>query len=298
MKVEDVKTVAVIGAGTMGSQIAELFSRVGEYETHMVDVSDDLVQKGLQSIDERLEQHFVAKGRMSAGEKRAILGRVKGGTSVEDAVKDVDFVVEAVVENLGIKKEVFKKLDGSVPPHVVLASNTSGLNITEMGAATGRPDRVVGMHFFFPPAIMKLVEVVTGAHTSDEVVAFTCDLCRRLGKEPVVCRDVSYGFLANRVYGRMAGEAVEMVWERVATPEDIDKAVKLGYNLPIGPLELSDLIGSWGIAFWSEEDRIKELGPERGRLHPLVRAMVRAGYTGGRGKKGIYDFYREVLSKW
>lgn len=298
MKVEDIRKVAVIGAGTMGSQIVEVFSRVAGYETHMVDLSDELVNQGLRAIDERLERYFVSKGRMSPEEKQAMLGRIKCGTSVEEAVKDVDLVVEAVVENLRVKREVFGRLDGSAPPHVVLASNTSGLNITEMGAATGRPDKVVGMHFFYPVAVMVLVEVVRGAHTSDETVDFTCDLARHLGKEPVVCRDVSYGFLANRVYGRMTGEAVQMVWERVAPPAEIDRAVKLGYSLPIGPLELGDMIGSWGLSAWSEEDRVRELGPDRGRLHPLVRAMVRAGYTGGRGKKGIYAFYDEVLSKW
>lgn len=298
MKAEDIKKVAVIGAGTMGSQIAEAFARVTECETHLVDVSDELVKRGLDAMEERLERHFVSKDRMTSEEKKATVDRVKGYSDLEEAVKDVEFVIEAVVENLGVKREVFGRLDGSAPPDVVLASNTSGLNVTEMGMATGRPDKVVGMHFFYPVAVMRLVEVVRGAHTSQEVIEFTCALSRRLGKEPVVCVDVSPGFLANRVYGRMTAEAVQMVWERVATPEDIDKAVKLGYNLPVGPLELGDMIGSWGLSAWAEEDRIKEVGPERGRLHPLVKAMVRAGYTGGRGKKGIYDFYREVLSTW
>ena len=298
MKVEDIKKVAVIGAGTMGSQIAEILARVGGYETHMVDVSDELVGNGLRAIEERLERYFVSKGTLTAEQKKATLDRIRCSTSLEEAVKDVDFVIEVVVENLGVKKDVFKKLDEIAPPHAILVSNTSGLNITEMGAVTSRPDKVVGMHFFYPVAMMRLVEVVRGAHTSDEVVQFACDLSRHLGKEPVVCKDVSYGFLANRVYGRMTGEAVQMVWERVATPEDIDKAVKLGYNLPIGPLELADIIGAWGLTAWAEEDRIRELGPDKGRLHPLVRAMIRAGYRGGKGKKGIYAFWNDVLSKW
>ncbi len=298
MKVEDIKKVAVIGAGTMGSQIAEILARLGSYETHMVDMSDELVSNGLRAIEERLERYFVSKGTLTVEEKKATLDRIRCSTSIEEAVKDVDFVIEVVVENLGVKKDVFKKLDASAPQHAILASNTSGLNITEMGEVTSRPDKVVGMHFFYPVAIMRLVEVVRGAHTSDEVVQFACDLSRKLGKEPVVCKDVSYGFLANRVYGRMTGEAVQMVWERVATPEDIDKAVKMGYNLPIGPLELADIIGVWGLSDWSEEDRIRELGPDKGRLHPLVRAMIRAGYRGGKGKKGIYAFWNDVLSKW
>lgn len=298
MKVAEVRKVAVIGAGTMGSQLAENLARLGGYETHMVDVDDERVRAGLQAIEHRLERYFVSKGTLTPEARQATLERLRGSTSIESAVRDVDFVIEAVVENLAIKKQVFRQLDERTPQHAVLASNTSGLNITEMASATSRPDRVVGMHFFYPVAMMKLVEVVKGAHTSEETVEFACDLSRYLGKEPVICRDISYGFLANRVYGRMSAEAVQMVWERVATPEDVDKAVKLGYNLPIGPLELADIIGAWGLSGWAEEDRIRELGPDRGRLHPLVRAMLRAGYTGGKGKKGIYDFYRDVLSKW
>jgi len=146
--------------------------------------------------------------------------------------------------------------------------------------------------------MMKLVEVVKGAKTSENTSEVTSSLARVLQKEPVVCRDASYGFLANRAYLALRMEAVQMVWERVASPEEIDKALKLGYNLPMGPLELADMGGSWGIYATSEEDRIHELGSEKGRLHPLVRLMVRAGYTGGAGKKGIYDFFKEVLSKW
>ncbi|MEM2368205.1 MAG: 3-hydroxyacyl-CoA dehydrogenase family protein, partial [Candidatus Bathyarchaeia archaeon] len=237
------------------------------------------------------------KGKMTENEMREVLSRIKGSTSITEASGNADFVIEAVFENLELKKKVFAELDKSAPPHAILASNTSGLSITDMASATRRPEKVAGMHFFNPVAVMKLVEVVRGAFTSDETVATICELARRLGKEPVVCRDVSYGFLANRAYGGMMREAIEMVWERVASPEEIDKALKLGYNLPMGPLELGDMTGSWGLWASSEQDRIRELGPEKGRLHPLVRWMVRAGYTGGPGKKGIYAFWKEVLSK-
>jgi 3-hydroxybutyryl-CoA dehydrogenase len=205
--------------------------------------------------------------------------------------------VEAATENISLKKDLFRKLDQSAPTHAILASNTSYLSITEIASATGRPEKVVGMHFFNPVAMMKLVEVVKGAKTSENTVEVTSSVARILQKEPVVCRD-SYGFLANRAYLALRMEAVQMVWERVASPEEIDKALKLGYNLPMGPLELADMGGSWGIYASSEEDRIRELGSEKGRLHPLIRLMVRAGYTGGAGKKGVYDFYKEVLSKW
>jgi 3-hydroxybutyryl-CoA dehydrogenase len=192
---------------------------------------------------------------------------------------------------MALKKEIFKKLDGGAPVHAILASNTSYLNISEMASATKRPEKVVGIHFFNPVAVMQLVEVVRGGRTSVETIEVACDLAKKLGKEPVVCRDMSYGFLANRAYRAMIEETVQMVWERVASPEEIDKALKLGYNLPMGPLELGDMVGGWSIRASSEEDAIRELGSEKGRMHPLTRAMVRAGYS------KIYDYWREVLSK-
>ena len=292
MKIENIRKTAVIGVGNMGSQIAEILSRVGGYEVHVTDINDALLRKGLQAMEDRLERHFVAKGRLTPEEKKNILGRIKGGTSIEEAVKDVDFVIEAATENLAAKKEIFRKLDGSAPPLAILSSNTSFQNISEMGSATRRPEKVVGTHFFNPIAMMRLVEVVRGARTSNETVEVACALARKLGKEPVVCRDTSYGFLANRAYFGMANEAIQMVWERVAPPEEIDRALKLGYNLPIGPLELMDSVGGWALAASSEQDAMRELGPEKGHLHPLVRMMIRAGYT------RIYDFWREVLSKW
>ena len=299
MKIEDVKRVAVIGAGMMGSQIAEILSRLGGYEVHVMDISDELVSKGIQAMDERLERFFVAKGKLTAEEKKGILGRVKGSTSVKEAARDVDFAIEAVAENLELKKGVFKELDEDAPPHAILASNTSYQNISEMGSVTKRPEKVVGIHFFNPAAVMRLVEVVRGACTSEETVEVACSLARKLEKEPVVCRDISYGFLANRAYMiGMMSEVNQMVWERVASPGEIDKALKLGYNLPAGPLELADMVGHWALTASAEQDSLRERGPEKGCLHPLVRAMVRAGYTGGSGKKGIYDFWREVLSKW
>lgn len=297
MEVEQIKNFAVIGAGAMGAQISEVLSRVGNYNVVMVDINDEVVRKGLKSIDDRLERFFVAKGKITPEDKKAILERIKVSTSVEDAAKEADFVIEAVPEVLQIKKETFGKLDQGAPEHAVLASNTSMLNITEIASATKRPEKVIGMHFFNPVAVMKLVEVVKGAHSSDETVEETVALAKRLGKEPVICRDTSYGFLANRAYEALRAEAVQMVWEKVASPEDIDKALKLGYNLPMGPLELADMLGAWKRRAEMERDRISELG-EKGRLHPLIRAMVRAGYYGGPGNKGIYDFWKEVMSKW
>jgi len=282
----------------MGNQIAEILVRLGGYSVNINDINMDFVNKGISSIDNRLEKFFVAKGKMTADEKNKLLGAIKGTDRIEEAAHDADFVIEAVIEDLTLKKEIFKKLDVAAPPGVVLASNTSYLNITDMASVTRRPELVVGMHFFNPVAMMKLVEVVRGTNTSDVTVELVRDLAIKLGKEPAVCRDTSYGFLANRAYRGLSNECVQMVWERVASPADIDKALKLGYNLPLGPFEVADMTGSWALRASSEEDAIRELGSEKGKLHPLVRMMVRAGYTGGAGKKGIYAFWQEVLSKW
>ncbi|MDP2644520.1 MAG: 3-hydroxyacyl-CoA dehydrogenase family protein [Desulfobacterales bacterium] len=298
MNIEEIKHIAVIGSGAMGAQMAEVFSRVGGYQVTLVDMSADLVNKGLKSIDDRLERFFVAKGKMTPEEKRAISGRIKGNSHLEEAAREADFVIEAVPEVLSIKREIFGKLHAAAAPHVVLASNTSTLNITDIAVATNRPGKVVGMHFFNPVAVMKLVEVVTGSHTAGETTELIKALAVKLGKEPVVCRDTSYGFLANRAYEALREEALQIVWEKVATPEDVDKSLKLGYNLPLGPLELGDMLGSWKRRVEMEADRMAALGAVKGRIHPLIREMVRAGYHGGPGNKGIYDFWREVLVKW
>jgi 3-hydroxybutyryl-CoA dehydrogenase len=169
--------------------------------------------------------------------------------------------------------------------------------MTAVANVTGRPDKVVGMHFFEPTLVMKLIEVVRGAITSNETVEVTIALAKKLGKEPIICKGYSFGHLANRAYFGMLDEAVQMLWERVGSPEDIDKALKMGYNLPMGPFEVGDFAGFWGLLASAEQDRMREAGPIKGHLHPLLRMMAEAGYSGGPGNKGIYDFYRDVLSK-
>lgn len=296
LKMNNIKKVVVVGAGLMGAQIGELMARLGGYAVTLVDVKDEFVSKGLAGIDQRTEKFFVAKGKMTPEQKKELMTRISGTTDMAGAAAGGDFLLEAATENIALKKEIFRKLDQGAPAQAILASNTSYLSITEIASATNRPDKVVGMHFFNPVGVMKLVEVVKGAKTSPNTVEVTSALARVLQKEPVPCQD-SFGFLANRAYIALRLEAVQMLWERMAPPEEIDRALKLGYNLPMGPLELGDMGGSWAIYAASEEDRVRELG-EKGRLHPLIRMMVRAGYTGGAGKKGIYDFYKEVLSKW
>ena len=297
MGLENVKQVAVIGAGNMGAQIAQLASQVGGYQVMMADMNEELVAKGLQRQRDSLQRFFVDKGKMTGDEMQAVIGRIKGTANLPEAVGKADFIIEAVFDNLELKKNIFKQLDEAAPPHAIIATNTSYLSVTEMAGITKKPDKVAGMHFFNPPAIMKLVEVVRAPLTSEETAKTVYELAKKLGKEPVFCRD-TYGFLANRaaLYGTV--EAVELVWAHIAPPEDIDKAVRLGFNRPMGPLELADLTGSWTIQTYGEEDRIREMGFEKGHVHPLVRMMVRAGYTGGPGKKGMYDFWKDVLSKW
>ncbi len=292
MTSQGIRTIAVIGAGIMGSQIAEVFSMRGNCEVRLVDVNEQLVQAGIQLIGDRLDRFFVSKGRISAEEKADIVSRINGYVDVEKAVEEADFVSEAVKEDTSLKKSIFTILDKHAPSHAILASNTSFQNITEIASVTKRQEQVVGMHFFNPVSLMKLVEVVRGSRTSPETVEAVSELARTLGKEPIVCRDSSYGFLANRAYMGMVNEAVQMVWERAASPEDIDRAMKLGMGLPAGPLEVWDYAGGWALLIASEEDSMRELGPEKGRLHPLIRMMHRSGYA------KIYDFWREVFSKW
>lgn len=295
MKLEDIKKVAVIGAGIMGAQITQLFAQIGRYPVMLTSTSMASVQnKGLKTIRENLQKYYVSKGRMTQAEADEIYGRVTGTASLEEAVVDADLVVEAVYEDLDLKKGIFKQLGDLAPTRTIMVSSTSELNITEIASVTPRPHKVIGMHFFHPVTASKLIEVIKGSLTSNETLETVVALTKKMGKEPLVCKDFSYGFIVNRASTPMVLEAVQMVWERVAPPADIDKALKLAYDWPIGPLELFDLLGVWKILGTAEEEKIKELG-EKGRLHSLIRMMYRAGYIGGPGKKGIYAFYDEVL---
>jgi 3-hydroxybutyryl-CoA dehydrogenase len=298
LELKDIKTIAVIGGGTMGSQISELLSYVGGYNVMQWSRSDETVKRGIDAIADRLKKFYVEKGKMTEDEMNQIMGRIKGTTSIEEAVKEADLIIESAMEKMDIKKDVFQKIDAAAPARAILATNTSQMNITEIAAVTKRPQVVIGMHFFNPVSRMKMVEVVKGTLTSDEVVKVICELAKKLDKEPVVCKDFSYGFIGNRVYRALRWEALDMVRERVASPQDIDKVLKIGFNWPMGPFELGDFSGAWGTYAISEADAIKEFGPEKGKLHPLIRTMVRAGYTGGRHGKGIYAFWDEVASKW
>jgi 3-hydroxybutyryl-CoA dehydrogenase len=284
--------MAVIGAGVMGSQIALLLAKAG-YQVSLYSRTQATLDKALQTMKAKLPT-LLGKPA-DAPELAQIIGRIAVTTSVPRAVAGAQIVIESVDENLELKRNLFKQLDENTGAETILISNTSQLNITEIASATQRPDKVIGIHFFQPVGTSKLVEVVRGTFTSDTTLNTAIALAQKLGKETAVCKDFSFGFLANRAYTAMILEAVQMVWERVAPPVDIDKALKLSHGLPIGPLELGDYVGVWRILAMSENEKIKAMGAEKGQLHPLIRMMTRAGYNGGKGAKGIYAFYKEVM---
>ncbi len=286
----EIKKIGVVGAGTMGHGIAQVASQAG-FEVIMRDIKDEFVERGISSIEKFLSKS-VEKGKVTPDEKEKILGRIKGTTNLND-LKDVDFVVEAVIEDLDLKKEVFKELDSLVRDEVILASNTSSMSITEIAVSTSRPDKVVGMHFFNPVPLMRLVEIIRGYHTSDETVAVTEDLAKRMGKETVEVKKDSPGFIVNRIMIPHFIEAVKIVEEGIATPEDVDKAVKLGLNYPMGPFELMDLTGI-DIAKYVMDYFYKELNKESKWVAPnLLKTMIRAGRLGRKTGGGWYDYNKK-----
>jgi 3-hydroxybutyryl-CoA dehydrogenase len=270
----------------MGAGIAQVCSQAG-FQVSMRDIEQRFVDGGFRRIREPLTKR-VEKGKMTREELERIVGNIHGTTSVAEAAKGAQVVIEAVVEDMATKQAVFREVDQLCPPEVVFASNTSSLSITEMASATGRPDRVVGMHFFNPAPVMKLVEVIRGSETSDETFGFARELAVKLGKEPVDVKEAP-GFVVNRLLVPMMNEAFNLLQEGVATAEDIDKAMRLGTNLPMGPLELADYTGlDVGLAVMEVLHR--ETGDPKFRPSPLLRKMVRAGRLGRKTGRGVYDY--------
>ena len=285
----EIKTIGVVGAGSMGSGIAQIAAQAG-YTVVMRDIDEKFVTRALGSIDKFLAKS-VEKGKITADAKDGIMGRIKGTTKIED-LKDVDYVVEAVYEDMELKKAVFKELDALVRKDVIVATNTSSLSITEIAGATGRPDRVVGMHFFNPVPLMKLVEVIRNQFTSDDTLKTAMDLSRKLGKEPIEVKVDIPCFVVNRLMMPHFIEAILLLEQGIASAEDIDKAAKLGLNYPMGPFELMDLTGI-EIAYHVAEYLHKELNKELKWVPPrLLKDMVKAGKLGrktGEGWLGKYS---------
>ncbi len=282
----EIKKIGVIGAGTMGNGIAQMAAQIG-CEVIMRDVEDAFVERGMKSIDRFLSKG-VKKGKLDLAGKDAILGRIRGTTDMTQ-MKDVDLVIEAVIENLDLKKRVFKELDELCRPEVILASNTSSMSLTEIAAATKRPDRVCGMHFFNPVPLMKLVEIIRGYATSDETVAVTAELAKKMGKITVEVKKDSPGFIVNRIMIPHMIEAIKIVEEGIASVEDVDTAVKNGLNYPMGPFELMDLTGI-DICYFVAEYFYKELNKESKWASPnLLKTMIRAGKLGRKTGAGWYD---------
>ncbi len=283
----EIKKIGVVGAGAMGNGIAQMAAQIG-CEVTMRDIKDEFVERGMKSID-RFLSRGVEKGKLEAAEKDAILGRVKGTTDMS-LLKDADFVVEAVIEDLDLKRSVFKELDEICRPEVILASNTSSMSLTEIAAATKRPEKVCGMHFFNPAPLMRLVEVIRGFSTNDETMAITTDLAKKMGKITVEVKKDSPGFIVNRIMIPHMLEAIKIVEEGIASIEDVDTAVKNGLNYPMGPFELMDLTGI-DIAYFVSEYFYKELNKESKWVSPnLLKTMIRANKLGRKTGGGWYDY--------
>ena len=281
------KTIGVVGIGSMGSGICQVAAQAG-FDVVVCDVDEKFIQKGLGSIDKFLAK-TVEKGKMTADQKTAVMGRIKGTTKMED-LKDVDFVIEAALETMEVKKDIFARLDKITRPDVVLGTNTSSLPITEIATATGRPEKVVGVHFFNPVPLMRLVEIVRGQLTGDDAVAQTQEFAKKLGKESIEVKVDVPAFVVNRLMIPHFIEAMKLLEQGIASKEDIDKAAKMGLNYPMGPFELMDFTGL-DVNLTVNEYVRKELPQELKWQSSLeLKNLVKAGRLGKKSGAGWYDY--------
>jgi 3-hydroxybutyryl-CoA dehydrogenase len=277
--------MCVVGAGTMGAGIAQVFATAG-YQVVLLDVNEQGLAAGYAGIQKSLGR-LAEKGKIPADEAKNIFGRISASANISDCAGAV-LVVEAIFENLAVKQELFGNMEKMLDAHAILATNTSSLSITEIGKNLQNPDRFVGLHFFNPAPVMKLVEVICGAHTSKETLQKAIAIAEGIGKVPVQVQE-SPGFVVNRILIPMINEAAGVLAEGVASAEDIDSAMKYGASHPIGPLALSDLIGN-DVVLAIMEVLQKETGDPKYRPHPLLKKMVRAGYLGKKAKKGFFEY--------
>jgi len=283
----EVRRIAVLGAGLMGHGITQVAAQIGKYDVYMRDIEQRFIDNGMNMIQASL-QKFLSKGQITEVQMNEILTRIHPTIDLKEAVSNADLIIEAVPENIELKKATFREVDAYAPSHVIIASNTSSVSITELASATTRPEKVAGMHFFNPPQLMKLIEIIKGAKTSDETIQTIQDVAHKMEKETVLVKKDSPGFIVNRILIPALNEAVALYWEGVADRDDIDKAIKLGLNWPMGPLMLLDYIGA-DTTLAIAEILQKELS-EKFHPHPELKQMVKAQLLGRKTGKGFYDW--------
>jgi 3-hydroxybutyryl-CoA dehydrogenase len=287
MEISDLHTVGVIGAGTMGAQIAQQCALFG-FTALLADVRPEQIERALLSNRGHLDRR-VEKGSLTRTEADAALDRVHPASSVAAAARDSDFVIEAAIEDVDIKRALFVELEAAAGPETVLATNSSTIGVSQLAAGLKRPERCINMHFFHPVLVMRLVEVMRGQDTSDAALELTMELARQIGKEPVVVRREIYGLLVNRILGAIKREAFWLAENGYADPQDIDRAVKLGLNHPMGPFELTDFSGI-DVFYYAALQRYRETGNEEDRPSPLLEEKVRSGHLGRKTGRGFYEY--------